>query len=207
LRPLTVAAKAELPPVLRGIVFQLIEHLGALPRRRLEDQIRGLTAEERAVLAALGVRFGRETVWIGGLNDKRQRKMLSLLLAVSRGEDLSVSKDQAPDEALLLARGQRSIGGKLFEFGALENVAADLRRRSKAGPLVADAETAAALKLDVAVLEAVMRALGYHSHGAKPSEESTPRKFTKPRRRRETPPPTQLNSPFAALASITFKRR
>src|SRR5262249_26964683 len=73
LRPLSLAAKAELPPVLRGIVFQLIEHLGALPRRRLADPLNGLAAEQRTALAALGVRFGRETVWIGGLNDKRQR--------------------------------------------------------------------------------------------------------------------------------------
>jgi hypothetical protein len=155
----------------------------------------------------LGVRFGRETVWIGGLNDKRQRKLLGLLLAVSRGED-PAAKDRAPDEAMLLARGQRSVGGKLFEFGALETVAALLRRRAKAGPLVADAETAAVCRLDVPTLEAVMRALGYHAHGAKPAEENAPRKFTKPRRRRrEAPQPVQPGSPFAALAGIKFERR
>jgi ATP-dependent RNA helicase SUPV3L1/SUV3 len=208
LRPLSLAAQAELPPVLRGIVFQLIEHLGALPRRKLADQLKGLGAEQRAALAALAVRFGRETVWIGGLNDKRQRKLLGLLLAVSRGQDPAALKDQAPDEAMLLARGQRSIGGALFEFGALESIAALLRRRSKAGPLAADAETAAACKLDVPTLEAVMWALGYHAHGAKPAEESAPRTFAKPRRRRrEAPQPVQPGSPFAALAGIKFDRR
>jgi ATP-dependent RNA helicase SUPV3L1/SUV3 len=206
LRPLALAAQADLPPVLRGIAFQLIEHLGALPRRRLADQLNGLSAEQRAVLAALGVRFGRETVWIGGLNDKRQRKLLGLLLAVGRGED-PAAQDRT-DEAMLLARGQRSVGGKLFEFGALENVAALLRRRAKAGPLVADAETAAAFRLDVPTLEAVMRALGYHAHGVKPAEENAPRKFIKPRRRRrEAPQSAQPGSPFAALAGIKFERR
>ncbi len=208
LRPLTVAAEAELPPVPRGIVFQLIEHLGALPRRRLGSQLNGLGQEDRAALMALGIRVGRETVWVGGLNDKRQRRLLAVLLAISRGEDPAAAEDQAPDEAMLLARGQRSIGGKLFEFGPLETVAALLRRRSKAGPLVADAETAAAVKLSVPELEAVMRALGYHAHGAKPVEESAPRKFTKPRRkRRQEKQPAPTGSPFAALAGIKFERR
>jgi ribosomal 50S subunit-recycling heat shock protein len=87
-------------------------------------------------------------------------------------------------------------------------IAALLRRRSKAGPLAADAETAAACKLDVPTLEAVMWALGYHAHGAKPAEESAPRTFAKPRRRRrEAPQPVQPGSPFAALAGIKFDRR
>jgi len=202
LRPLHLAGKAELPPIPRGIVFQLIEHLGALPTERLRESLKGLSDTDRAALMKLGLRFGRETVWIGGLGDKRQRKLLGLLLTVHRG---TISPE--PDEAALLATGKRRIGGKLFEFGALERVAALLRRRAKAGAISADAETAAACRLELAALEPVMRALGYHARHPHKPEEGAPRKFAKPRRRRPEPKPEpRAGSPFAALADLKFKR-
>jgi ATP-dependent RNA helicase SUPV3L1/SUV3 len=210
LYPLHVASQAQLPPLTRGIVFQLIENLGALPFSTLREPLKALFTEDREQLAKLGIRIGRETVWIGGMNDKRQRKMLGLLLAVHRGvEPESLHRDPgALDEGALLALGKRRIGGRLFEFGALESVAALLRRRAKSGALVADTETAAACKLEVPELEAVMRALGYHAHGAKPAEEGVARKFKKPRRRhQQAAQPIPSGSPFAALAGIKFERR
>jgi len=203
LRPLHLAAQAELAPIPRGIVFQLIEHLGALPAEPLRDAIKGLGEADRTALTKLGIRFGRETVWIGGLGDKRQRRLLGLLLAVHRGRDAA-----DPDEAALLAGGKRRIGGKVFEFGALEGVAALLRRRAKAGAISADAETAAACRIELAELEPVMRALGYHARHSKKTEEGTPRKFAKPRHRKPAPKPEpRAGSPFAALAGLKFERR
>jgi ATP-dependent RNA helicase SUPV3L1/SUV3 len=211
LYPLHLAAQADLPPLTRGIVFQLIENLGALQFHALREPLKALSAEDRAQLAKLGIRIGRETVWIGGMNDKRQRKMLALLLAVYRGvvpESLRGDM-QALDEGALLALGKRRIGGGVFEFGALEGVAALLRRRARSGAIAADAETAAACKIKVDELEAVMRALGYHAHGAKPVEDGAPRRFKKPRSRRRPPENPQIaaGSPFAALAGIKFERR
>ncbi|HVO01878.1 MAG TPA: helicase-related protein [Candidatus Cybelea sp.] len=200
LRPLHLAGKVQLPPIPRGIVFQLLEHLGALPSERLREPMNALGAEDRAALGKLGLRFGRETVWIGGLNDRRQRRLLALLLSIHRGAGVE------DDEAALLALGKRRIGGPVFEFGALERVSAELRRRMRAGTLAADAETAAACKLAVSDLEPVMRALGYHPHGAKPAE-GAPRKFKKPRRRAPAEQPkAAAGSPFAALAGIKFER-
>ena len=51
-------ATTELPPGARGIVFQLCEHLGVLPRRPIEDQLAQLGEEDRKALARLGVRVG-----------------------------------------------------------------------------------------------------------------------------------------------------
>jgi ATP-dependent RNA helicase SUPV3L1/SUV3 len=204
LRPLHLAAKAELPPIPRGIVFQLIEQLGALPTEHLREALKGLSDDDRVALTKLGIRFGRETVWIGGLGDKRQRKLLGLLLAVHRGPDAPAG----PDAAALLASGRRRIGGTVFEFGALERVAALLRRRAKAGAISADAETAAACRIDLAALEPVMRALGYHARHPKQAEEGSPRKFAKPRHRKSAPKQEpRAGSPFAALAGFKFERR
>lgn len=51
-------ATAELPAGARGIVFQLCEHLGVLPRRPIEQQLTELSEDDRKALAKLGVRVG-----------------------------------------------------------------------------------------------------------------------------------------------------
>jgi ATP-dependent RNA helicase SUPV3L1/SUV3 len=51
-------ATAELPAGARGIVFQLCENLGVLPRRPVEEQLAQLGEEDRKALARLGVRVG-----------------------------------------------------------------------------------------------------------------------------------------------------
>lgn len=52
------ASSEQLPPGARGIVFQLCEHLGILPRRPIEHQMAELSEEDRKALAKLGVRVG-----------------------------------------------------------------------------------------------------------------------------------------------------
>jgi ATP-dependent RNA helicase SUPV3L1/SUV3 len=51
-------ATAELPAGARGIVFQLCEGLGVLPRRPIEQQLGELGEDDRKALARLGVRVG-----------------------------------------------------------------------------------------------------------------------------------------------------
>jgi ATP-dependent RNA helicase SUPV3L1/SUV3 len=51
-------ATAELPAGARGVIFQLCEGLGVLPRRPIEQQLAELGEEDRKALARLGVRVG-----------------------------------------------------------------------------------------------------------------------------------------------------
>jgi ATP-dependent RNA helicase SUPV3L1/SUV3 len=51
-------ATAELPAGARGVIFQLCEGLGVLPRRPVEEQLAQLSEEDRKALARLGVRVG-----------------------------------------------------------------------------------------------------------------------------------------------------
>ena len=52
-------ATAELPAGARGIVFQLCESLGVLPRRPIEEQLAQLGEDDRKALARLGVQGRR----------------------------------------------------------------------------------------------------------------------------------------------------
>ncbi|WP_428676549.1 helicase-related protein [Reyranella sp.] len=51
-------ATTELPAGARGVIFQLCEGLGVLPRRPVEEQLAQLSEEDRKALARLGVRIG-----------------------------------------------------------------------------------------------------------------------------------------------------
>lgn len=51
-------ATTELPAGARGVIFQLCEGLGVLPRRPVEEQLTQLSDEDRKALARLGVRIG-----------------------------------------------------------------------------------------------------------------------------------------------------
>jgi ATP-dependent RNA helicase SUPV3L1/SUV3 len=211
LRPLSLVTRAALPPVPRGIAFQLVEHLGAVPTERLRESLKVLDKASRAELIRLGVRFGHETTWIGGLGDKRQRRLLGLLLAVHRAVDpeswrsLGGNGTATIDDLALLALGRRRIGGAMLEFGALERASSALRRRAKAGTLALDADSAAATGLSLHDLGPVMRDLGYQPHGGTAAEADAPQRFGRGRRRRrKRPAPALPGSPFAALAGMKF---
>ena len=209
LKPLFIAEAAALPAAARGLVYQLIEHLGAVPRVRIADAVTRLTGEERQALVRLDVKFGRETVWISGLNDRRQRRVLGLLFAIHHEIDpgrkpiLDTTSDPALDQDWQAAVGYRLIGGKRFEFGALERLSAKLRARAESGPVEADAGTAEALGLAAEDLERVIRDLGYQRH-----KRDGAAIFAKAKRKRTAPAPSAArpDSPFAVLAGLKASR-
>ncbi len=70
LRPLFRLAAAALPALARGVAFQLVEALGCLPRDRATTHA-ALSRGEKKQLAALGVAFGEESLYLPGLFSPR----------------------------------------------------------------------------------------------------------------------------------------
>ncbi len=85
LKPLLRLSDAELSGPARGIAFQLVESLGTLPRREVAKQIAALTRGERKALAALGVRLGRDSVYLPALGSQRATRLRALLWPVHQG--------------------------------------------------------------------------------------------------------------------------
>jgi ATP-dependent RNA helicase SUPV3L1/SUV3 len=85
LNPLLRLGNAELSGPARGIAFQLVESLGTLPRREVAKQIAALTRGERKALAALGVRLGRDSVYLPALGSQRATRLRALLWLVHQG--------------------------------------------------------------------------------------------------------------------------
>ncbi len=81
LKPLFYLSDANLEGTARGIAFQVLEGLGLVPRYLLRDQINGLSKTDRKALADLGLRLGRESVFLPNLNRPRPSRIRALLWA------------------------------------------------------------------------------------------------------------------------------
>ena len=80
-------ATTELPAGARGIVFQLCEHLGVLPRRPIEQQLAELGEEDRKALARLGVRVGVYSLYFPSMLKPVPIRLRAGLWMISRSRD------------------------------------------------------------------------------------------------------------------------
>ncbi|MEX0697407.1 MAG: disulfide oxidoreductase, partial [Dongiaceae bacterium] len=85
LAPLWRAREAALAGPARGLVFQLVEALGTLPRRAAAAQADALLPADRRRLAGLGLRIGTESIWLPALADRAAAALAGLLWAVHGG--------------------------------------------------------------------------------------------------------------------------
>ncbi len=85
LKPLFAAEAAELTAPGRGLLFQLVEALGTLPRRPLKEQLTALTKADRKALATLGVRLGAASLFLPKLQQPRMLALRARLWAIRQG--------------------------------------------------------------------------------------------------------------------------
>lgn len=191
LRPLFKVQEAEVTPAGRGLLFQLVEALGTLPRRPLAAQLSALTKADRKTLAELGVRLGAVSLFMPKLQQPRMLGLRARLWAVRRGcplPPLPAAGARSVDladygavpavEAFCHAIGYRRISrrdGSAFAVRAdvLERLARETYKLAAAAAdkaprapgFAADAALCALADCDAPDLEALLFALGYRRHG------------------------------------------
>jgi ATP-dependent RNA helicase SUPV3L1/SUV3 len=206
LRPLFALTAAELPAAARGLAYQIAEALGALPRRRLAQQIAELGKDDRKRLRALGLRLGRETVWLPALSGRATRRLLMRLQAIHAQSaralpeiagNLAALTEDVPG-GVLLAAGYRAVNGHAVSFEHLERLAERAHSLAAKGALKWDSALAAALEVPQDLVRPLLGELDFVIEG-KRAEESYRR-----RRRPPAPPPAPVdpNSPFSVLARL-----
>ncbi len=182
LRPLFRAAEAEASPVVRGLLFQLTEALGTLPRAVLASQIAGLTKADRRVLANLGVRLGTACVFLPGRLRRRATLLRGLLRATHAGRPVpvmpatgalsfrpvdGVGDADAPsrEESFCLAIGYRQFAqnGRVLAIraDALERLAAAARKLAAQGDFGATPALKRLVGCTAEDLAVALVALGY----------------------------------------------
>jgi ATP-dependent RNA helicase SUPV3L1/SUV3 len=208
LRALVELTEADLAAHARGLAYQIAERLGAIARSAVVEQLGQLSRADRAELARLGVRIGRETIWLPGLNGAGQRALLVQLyrlwqggpgndmpeaITLPQGDFARLGPDL--DEGLLLAAGYRRLGAFAVGFDRLERIANRLHKLARQKAIKWDAALAAALDVPEEGVKGLLNALGFVAGG----RTSQPTYRRRPRRA----PPASLakpDSPFAALA-------
>ncbi len=141
LRPLTKAMEAAVSAQLRGIVFQLAESTGAIPRTAVQSQLAALPKEDREALARLGIRFGLDYVFMPALMKAMPIRLRGLLwIAAHRTENTPALPPEGRvmfpisgnmPGSLVASCGYRIIAGNAFRIDMLERFAAVARRLAR----------------------------------------------------------------------------
>ena len=129
---LLAATESPLEGVARGLVYQLTESLGALPRHEADGEIKSLTRDDRQALRKLGIRIGRHLIYIPHLLRPGAVELSVLLWAVH--EDVprlapppagrvSIKREKHEPEGWLRAAGFRPAGGLFVRADMLERMA------------------------------------------------------------------------------------
>jgi ATP-dependent RNA helicase SUPV3L1/SUV3 len=201
----------------RAVAFSLAEGLGTTARAPLAPLLQGLGGEDRAALGRLGIRLGRDWLFVADLLKPGAIEARARLWRLWRGLPLPLPE---PGRTVLrnLSRdlptegwagvGYAAMAGVAIRVDMLERLAAALRARSRAGGCFAlPVELGASTGLSRQELEAVVEALGFRRDAA---EGSAPiyRRAAAPERAvaRKRRPRRREESPFAALAALKVGR-
>ena len=208
--PLVHLARADLSGPARGIAYQLVEGLGAVPRDAVAELIGALDPPGRAALKALGVRLGFIDVYLAAQLKPERAGTASRLWSVARGREalaeppasgrVSVPADPSMPEDLLRAGGCRRIGARVYRIDMIDRLAAQAMGAAKRGPIAPDHRMMSMLGCGAEELGEVLKTLGYKP---RTKDGETRYHFQAPRkRRRPKGEETKSTGAFAALDGL-----
>jgi len=204
-----VAGRADGPLPLvggpgRGILYQLAEGLGLVPRRLVEPQFAALAPAERKALARLGVRLGLESVYLPAMLRPRAMRLKAILWAAKSERPVpflpspgrvSLVVDPAVPSDFFEALGYRPLGPRALRADMLERFTRHARGLAKAGPFAVDGPMLSLAGCRAEETAAILSALGYRRQG-----NGAAGLFRRPKPRTRRPPERlREDSPFARL--------
>ncbi|NQV83984.1 MAG: disulfide oxidoreductase [Rhodospirillales bacterium] len=152
--PLTAAlSEPALTGPARGLVFQIAENLGSIPRRPVDGQIDALGSIGRKHLKSLGVRIGRHWVYMQALTKPRAVALRGLLWGLWNGADIaaplpgrvSVVIDAAAPAGFYEAVGYACFGALAVRCDMVERLASLAWDLARKGPFTLAGEGGAGL--------------------------------------------------------------
>jgi ATP-dependent RNA helicase SUPV3L1/SUV3 len=137
LAPLHQLKDAQLSGPARGLVFQLIENLGSLTRKKAEVEIEALSRKERKNLRDFGIRIGRESVFVIDLLKPKAINVRALLWVLFMGDkgastlkvpipkpgQVSFIPDKAFSSSFYESIGYRVMGKLAIRIDMIERIA------------------------------------------------------------------------------------
>ena len=140
LKPLVELSNPDgLEGMARGVAFRVSENLGAIDRREIADDVKGLDQEQRGHLRRRGLRFGAYHIFTPMMIKPAAATLVTLLWAIKNdrvdapGRDdiiqalaagrTSMPSDAAFDDVLYRLCGYRVLGHKAVRIDILERLA------------------------------------------------------------------------------------
>ena len=210
LAPLCVAREADLRGPARGIVYQLAEKLGSLPRRAAETEIAALGKSDRRRLKALGIVVGRESVFILELLKPKAMAMRARLFAAARGmaaappipapgRTWTATNAETPAD-FLEAVGYRVVGSLAVRLDILERIAAGAWTLARKGPFVPSPAMLNPAGCGMNEMAAILAGIGFKETTHDGARAFRPRRGGSPDRSRSARRGVAAeDSPFAVL--------
>jgi ATP-dependent RNA helicase SUPV3L1/SUV3 len=211
LKPLISATTAVLPSSLRGVVFQLAEHAGSIPRPAVEPQLATLNKDDRKELARLGVRFGQDHVFLPALMKAAPVRLRGLLWVAAHRDRLSgtvalptagriaVPVPLGTPAGFMAACGYHQIDGAAYRLDMIERFAAEARRLAREKVTMLPPALLSLLGISAEAAVPVLKSLGF-----KARIEPDGIHFARRQRKHVTAiAESKIDSPFAKLKTLT----
>jgi len=170
LSSLFLARRAKFEGAARGLVFQLAENLGSLPRKTVKQQIDALTKEDRKKLRSLGITIGSARVYFPALLKPGPSQVLGLLWVLWNNQHtfpeapdpsrVSIPSDTYPS-GYLFAIGFQTVGSVALRFDIFERVSTRVWKLGRKGSFVIDSKLLSLAGCSSADIEIILKEIGF----------------------------------------------
>ena len=201
----------DLTGTARGLAFQLVENMGALPRAPVASLVEGLEKTDRKALAKHGVRLGVSHIYLTALAKPGAVELRGLLWAVKHRIALpvpipppgrvSVEAAGAPP-AFWEAIGYPAAGPRAVRVDMLDRLETEMLKNAKERAATPEAALGQMIGVKPEELGVVLKGLGYTRSVAEDGAVTWRRRRNhraKPRREK----PVNTDHPFAKLRQLS----
>ena len=215
LRPLTRLTETEVDAAGRGILFQMRESMGLLPRPAVENQLNRLTRVERAAMRQQGVRFGANSIFLPAMLRPERSALAAQLWQLHRNPTVTPPSTPAPRQSVSAQKGVPSgfygatgyvrLGRRAIRADAAERLTGAVHKQTRKSVVRESEDLTALAGCSGEEFARVMRDLGYRR---KPEQPGTfIRSYRRPAKaeavtKRTTKGSASSDSPFAALGEL-----
>lgn len=168
LAPLFGARPEALSGAARGLLYQLGESLGSMPKRAVVAQVRQLSGADRQALRALGLRIGAVCVFFPALMKPRALAMRALVWSAFVGRPAPVAPHQTslpvtdPDDwPLPQALGYLRLGPRAVRVDIAERLFGKAQQLARATEVFAARDLCVLAGCTIAELPAILAGLGF----------------------------------------------
>jgi ATP-dependent RNA helicase SUPV3L1/SUV3 len=166
------ALREGLSPAARGLAYQVVQGLGTVDAREAREQMRGLTAKDRATFEAAGIRVGHSGLHVPGSTRPESIRLRAALWSAFHEPEprpvppdpgrVSTRVDPDVERSFYLQVGYLVRGPMAIRFEQLERVMAELEGLAAPGvPFGLPPHLGSWLGCRSSQLPAVMTALGF----------------------------------------------